>query len=97
MSNSSSLFLLIEYIRSNTSDNSFTEAATAAGWSVLLYDRLGCGASNTPDGTQIVQSPVHLDQLLSIAKMLRQGNMSDIDPYKTVIGIGHCELSSLCM
>ncbi|KAL8830100.1 MAG: hypothetical protein Q9191_001624 [Dirinaria sp. TL-2023a] len=54
---------------------SYVDAALAAGYSILTYDRLGTGLSAHPDGDTIVQSGLELDILRSITKMARNGDL----------------------
>jgi hypothetical protein len=50
---------------------SYVDAALGAGYSILIYDRLGTGQSEKPDAYDIVQGPPHieiLNQLIVLAR-----------------------------
>ena len=59
----------------NPSEYSFVDAALAAGYSILTYDRLGTGLSDKPDAYTIVQAPLQLEVLRSITNMARSGEL----------------------
>ena len=59
----------------NPSEYSFVDAALAAGYSILTYDRLGTGLSEKPDAYTIVQAPLQLEILRGITNMARNGDL----------------------
>ena len=89
----------------NPSEYSFVDAALAAGYSILTYDRLGTGSSDKPDAYTIVQASLQLEILRSITNMARSGellkhtasnasanalnNSSENTPWDKIIHIGH--------
>ncbi|WVQ64968.1 uncharacterized protein L199_003138 [Kwoniella botswanensis] len=74
---------------------SFAENAAANGWATLSYDRLGVGRSAHPDGSDIVQMPLEIQQSISIADALREGSLGDIGSFDRIVGIGHSYGSAL--
>ena len=78
-----------------STNNSFAESAAAAGWSTLSYDRLGVGNSSHPDGIQVVQESYEIAQSIGIAEALRNGYLSDLGSFSTVVGVGHSYGSNL--
>ncbi|KAL4908487.1 hypothetical protein BDW74DRAFT_175171 [Aspergillus multicolor] len=52
---------------------SYVDAALAAGYSILTYDRLGVGSSDKPDAYDVVQVPVQVEILKKIATLARSG------------------------
>ncbi|MCJ1261321.1 hypothetical protein MMC22_001185 [Lobaria immixta] len=67
---------------------SYVDAAAAAGYATLSYDRLGVGLSDHPDPIQVVQSHVDLEVLHALVQLLRSGELT-AQTFKTVIGVGH--------
>lgn len=57
------------------SEYSFIDAALAAGYSILTYDRLGNGQSDKPDAYSVVQAPIQLEILRGITTMARSGEL----------------------
>lgn len=57
---------------SNSSEYSFVDAAVAAGYSVLNYDRIGVGSSSTVDAYTDAQFQVQVDVLNSLATYARE-------------------------
>ena len=55
---------------------SYVDAALGAGYSILTYDRLGCGQSSKPDAYTEVQAPAELEILRVISEMARSGKIS---------------------
>ncbi|RDW65739.1 alpha/beta hydrolase [Aspergillus mulundensis] len=55
---------------------SYVDAALAAGYSILTYDRLGVGSSDKPDAYEIVQVPVQVEILAAIAGLARRGTLA---------------------
>ncbi|KAL9059468.1 MAG: hypothetical protein Q9162_001166 [Coniocarpon cinnabarinum] len=81
----------------NPSEYSYVEAALAAGYSILTYDRLGTGSSAKPDANTVVQAPLELEILRGITEMARSGellghaitfNESNMS-FEKVIHVGH--------
>ncbi|KAL8290521.1 hypothetical protein RQP46_002779 [Phenoliferia psychrophenolica] len=67
---------------------SFVEAATARGYPVVTYDRLGVGASAKPDGADVVQSTIQVEIAHQLIQKVRAGDFEGLKCGK-VIGIGH--------
>lgn len=67
---------------------SYVDAAAAAGYATLSYDRLGVGLSDHPDPIQVVQSHVDLEVLHALVQLLRSGELT-AQTFKTVISVGH--------
>ena len=59
----------------NASEYSYVDAALAAGYSILTYDRLGTGLSDKPDAYTIVQAPLELQILHEILMQARTGEL----------------------
>ena len=59
----------------NPSEYSYVDAALAAGYSILTYDRLGTGLSDKPDADIYLQSPLELEILRGITEMARTGDL----------------------
>ncbi|KAH6607034.1 hypothetical protein Trco_003347 [Trichoderma cornu-damae] len=57
--------------------HSYVEAALAAGYSILTYDRLGVGESDKPDAYTVVQAPLELEILRQLTLMARNGSLYD--------------------
>ncbi|KAF5319830.1 hypothetical protein D9611_012839 [Ephemerocybe angulata] len=65
----------------------YVEAALKAGHAILIYDRLGTGQSDKPDGISKLQFPTELEIASELVKYLRakpRGNQ-----FNQVVGIGH--------
>ncbi|KAJ9609116.1 hypothetical protein H2200_006887 [Cladophialophora chaetospira] len=54
---------------------SYVDAVLAAGYSILTYDCLGTGKSETPDAYDIVQAPVDVEVMQGLTSMARNGNL----------------------
>lgn len=67
---------------------SYVDAAAAAGYTTLSYDRLGVGQSDHPDPIQVVQSHVDLEILHALVQHLRSGKLGS-QRFKHVVGVGH--------
>lgn len=67
---------------------SYVDAAAAAGYTTLSYDRLGVGQSDHPDPIQVVQSHVDLEVLHELVQLLRSGKLA-AQRFKNVVGVGH--------
>ncbi|KAL1854216.1 hypothetical protein Plec18167_000133 [Paecilomyces lecythidis] len=59
----------------STGKYSYLEAAINQGYSVLIYDRLGVGASSKPDAYDIVQLPVEVEVLKKLTTLARNGDL----------------------
>ncbi|KAL2830346.1 Alpha/beta hydrolase family-domain-containing protein [Aspergillus cavernicola] len=55
---------------------SYVDAALAAGYSILTYDRLGTGHSDKPDAYEIVQVPVEVEILKELILLARSGTLA---------------------
>ena len=58
-------------------NHSYVEAALAAGYSILTYDRLGVGQSDIADAYTTVQAPLELEILRQLTLMARNGTLYD--------------------
>lgn len=67
---------------------SYVDAAAAAGYATLAYNRLGSGKSDHPDPIQVVQCPIDVEILHGLTQILRQGAFG-YPGFKHVIGTGH--------
>ncbi|KAL9594912.1 MAG: hypothetical protein Q9219_006767 [cf. Caloplaca sp. 3 TL-2023] len=59
----------------NPSEKSYVDAALAAGYSILTYDRLGTGLSDKPDADTYLQTALQLQILRAITEMARSGDL----------------------
>ncbi|APA10419.1 hypothetical protein SS1G_07093 [Sclerotinia sclerotiorum 1980 UF-70] len=66
---------------------SYVDAAAAAGYATLSYNRLGVGGSDHPDPLQIVQATVDVEIQHGLTLLVRQGYFNKI--FENVIGVGH--------
>ncbi|PWY72010.1 hypothetical protein BO83DRAFT_437926 [Aspergillus eucalypticola CBS 122712] len=64
---------------------SYIDTAAAAGYATFLYNRLGVGASSKEDPLNVVQSPLEMEILKTLASKLRQGTLGD-RAFSTVVG-----------
>lgn len=71
-----------------TEGYSYVDTAAAAGYATFSYDRLGTGASDHPDPTQIVQAPIQVEIAHSLIQSLRAGIFGKT-AYTRVFGVGH--------
>jgi pimeloyl-ACP methyl ester carboxylesterase len=55
--------------------NSYVNAALEAGYSILVYDRLGVGRSDKPDAYEILQAPVEVEVLHQLTSLARSGQL----------------------
>ena len=67
---------------------SYVDAAAAAGYATVAYNRLGVGNSDHPDAIQVVQSFTEVEILHGIVSLLRSGRLGSRQ-FKSVIGVGH--------
>ena len=68
--------------------NSYVDAAAAAGYATLAYDRLGVGASDHPDPIQVVQSYTDVEIEHGLVQVVRAG-LFGAAAFKYVVGVGH--------
>ncbi|KAF2813704.1 uncharacterized protein BDZ99DRAFT_506636 [Mytilinidion resinicola] len=55
--------------------NSYVNAALKAGYSILIYDRLGVGQSDKPDAYEILQAPLEVEILHQLTILARSGQL----------------------
>ena len=67
---------------------SYVDAAAAAGYATLAYNRLGVANSDHPDPIQVVQSYTDVEISHGIVVLLRTGKVGS-GMFKHVIGVGH--------
>jgi hypothetical protein len=71
-------------------DLNYKNAAAAAGYATLFYDRLGNGISTIADPYTTVQVPVELAILVELTSLLRSGKISPKIPKAAkVVHVGH--------
>ncbi|PVH91895.1 alpha/beta-hydrolase [Periconia macrospinosa] len=76
---------------------SYVEAALAAGYSILIYDRLGTGQSDKPDAHDIVQFPVQIEILNQFVISARAGKLTasikhptlTVPKFNKIVAVGH--------
>lgn len=68
---------------------SYVDAATAAGYAVFSYDRIGYGKSDHPDPIQVVQGPLHREIAHALVQLLRTNQIGNNDKFSKVVGVGH--------
>ncbi len=73
---------------------SYVDAAAAAGYATLAYDRLGTGLSTHPDPLQIVQLPLQIEILHILVQQTRSGAIGG-HSFTKVVGVGHSLGSAL--
>jgi pimeloyl-ACP methyl ester carboxylesterase len=56
-------------------NHSYVDAAIREGYSIFIYDRLGTGQSQKPDGYKIVQAPVEVEILKELTILARNGGL----------------------
>lgn len=67
---------------------SYVDAAVAAGYATLSYDRLGTGRSDHPDPVQIVQLPIQIEIVHALVQKARRGEIGGRS-FDKVVGVGH--------
>ncbi|KAL8907501.1 MAG: hypothetical protein Q9207_001368 [Kuettlingeria erythrocarpa] len=67
---------------------SYIDAAVAAGYATLSYDRIGVGKSQHPDPLQVVQAPLQVEIAHGLVAMLRNAQIVQ-HAFKKVVGVGH--------
>ncbi|KAK9364535.1 alpha/beta-hydrolase [Lipomyces kononenkoae] len=77
---------------------SYVDAALNAGYSILIYDRLGTGQSEKPDAYSIVQGPPQIEILNQLTVLARSGKLGSslsknqhltVPNFKKIVVIGH--------
>ncbi|KIX92260.1 uncharacterized protein Z520_12006 [Fonsecaea multimorphosa CBS 102226] len=69
---------------------SYVDYVAQQGYTTFLYDRLGSGLSDHPDGTNVVQMPLQIEIAHELVQLLRTGGFSNgTAPFEKVIGVGH--------
>jgi pimeloyl-ACP methyl ester carboxylesterase len=76
---------------------SYVDAALNAGYSILIYDRLGTGKSDKPDAYDIVQGPPQIEILNQLTVLARAGKLSSsfngqqlaVPQFNKIVVIGH--------
>ena len=69
-------------------DYSYVDAAVAAGYATLSYDRLGTGQSDHPDPLQIVQLPIQIEIAHALVQKARRAEIGGRS-FAKVVGVGH--------
>lgn len=78
--------------------NSYVNAALEAGYSILIYDRLGVGRSDKPDAYEILQAPVEVEVLHQLTSLARSGQLcspsqvhqgAKVPKFDKIILVGH--------
>ncbi|EMC98195.1 hypothetical protein BAUCODRAFT_50440, partial [Baudoinia panamericana UAMH 10762] len=67
---------------------SYVDSAVEHNWATLAYDRIGWGASDTPDPLNIVQFPLIIEICHALTSLLRAGKVGGM-AFETVVGVGH--------
>ncbi|TEB33759.1 hypothetical protein FA13DRAFT_1707982 [Coprinellus micaceus] len=65
----------------------YVEAALKAGHAILIYDRLGIGKSQKPNGIKEVQLPTEVEIAAQLVKHLKAGPQGQ--SWKRFVGVGH--------
>ena len=73
---------------------SYVDAAAAAGYATLSYDRLGTGLSDHPDPVQVVQLPIQIEIAHAIVQKARNAAIGGFN-FDKVVGVGHSLGSAL--
>lgn len=77
---------------------SYVDAALDAGYSILIYDRLGTGQSEQPDAYDIVQGPPQIEILNQLIVLARSGKLGaslsksqylTVPKFNKVVAVGH--------
>lgn len=73
--------------------HSYVDAVLEEGYSILTYDRIGCGQSSKPDGYTDVQAPAEVEILRGISEIVRSGKLSrhasNSVNFDKIIHVGH--------
>lgn len=72
------------------------DAALNAGYSILIYDRLGCGQSEKADAYDVVQGPTEIEILHQLIVLARAGKLSPakhqylkVPTFDKIVAVGH--------
>ena len=69
---------------------SFAQAATAKGYSIVIYDRLGTGLSqDTTNGFDEPQAATEVEILAGVLSQLRAGTAVPGKQFSKIVGVGH--------
>jgi pimeloyl-ACP methyl ester carboxylesterase len=81
---------------------SYVHAALDAGYTVLNYDRLGCGLSSKADAYTVVQGPIEIELLQVLTQKVREGTLLStltagytypptlkLPPFEKIVHVGH--------
>lgn len=77
------------------SQYSYVHAAAQAGYTTLLYNRLGTCPSEIADPYTEVQANVELALLTSLTKLVRQGQLPGVPRPRKIVHVGHSYGSAL--
>jgi pimeloyl-ACP methyl ester carboxylesterase len=76
---------------------SYIHAATAAGYTVLTYNRLGISPSSLANPYTEIQAPVELSILISLTTLARKGKIPGLKPPRKILHVGHSFGSELTL
>ncbi|THH31553.1 hypothetical protein EUX98_g2644 [Antrodiella citrinella] len=76
------------YINGPGSDLNYVEASINAGNAIFVFDRLGNGKSDKPDGIKEVQMSVHIAVVEALISFLRNTGVEGFS-FKRMVGVGH--------
>jgi pimeloyl-ACP methyl ester carboxylesterase len=74
---------------------SYVHAAAKAGYTTLLYNRLGTAPSEIADPYAEIQANIELALLTSLTKIVRQGRLPGLPRPRKIVHIGHSYGSAL--
>lgn len=74
---------------------SYVHAAAQAGYSTLLYNRLGNAPSEIADPYTEIQANIELAILTSLTKLVRQGQLPGLPRPRRIVHVGHSYGSAL--
>ena len=75
---------------------SYVDAAAAAGYATLTYDRLGIRNSQHPDPVRVVQNTAHVEIAHGLTQLLRTGQLGG-RRWDQVVGVGHSQGSQISL
>jgi pimeloyl-ACP methyl ester carboxylesterase len=61
----------------NPEKYSYVDAALDAGYSIMIYDRLGTGLSDKPDAYSVLQGPPQIEILNQLSVLARAGKLNE--------------------
>ena len=73
---------------------SYIDAAVAAGYATLSYDRIGVGKSEHPDPLQVVQGPLSVEVAHALVVLIRNAQLGSYS-FSSVVGVGHSAGSTI--